>query len=208
MKRALILDLDNTIYPVSSIAGNLFDELFTLLDENLDTLDGEVLEAAKLELTRRPYQWVADKYNFNHDLKSKGIELLKNITYDEPMQTYEDYHHVRSIPVTKFLVTTGFTKLQWSKVRMLNIEDDFEEIHIVDPELSASTKKDVFAEILKRYNYKIEEVLIIGDDPHSEIKAAAELGIDTFLYDPDGKHTDAVVTYRAKSLEEVKGYLS
>lgn len=34
MKRALILDLDNTIYPVSSIADNLFGQLFGVLDQH------------------------------------------------------------------------------------------------------------------------------------------------------------------------------
>ncbi|HEY2580252.1 MAG TPA: HAD family hydrolase [Mucilaginibacter sp.] len=208
MKKALILDLDNTIYPVSSIAGHLFDVLFSLIDQNKEGLIYEHLKNAKDELTRRPYHLVADKYNFSPELKNKGIQLLNNITYDLPMEPFAEYHYVRSIPLEKFLVTTGFSKLQWSKIKMLNIEDDFEEIHIVDPEITRQTKKDVFADIMKRHNYAAEEILVIGDDPESEIKAAADLGIETFLFDPENKHPKAIATHRVKNLGDILSVVS
>jgi putative hydrolase of the HAD superfamily len=202
MKKALILDLDNTIYPVSSIQGNLFGEIFSLIDV-ADHLTEQVKLNAKDELTRRPYHLVANKYNFGDALKDKGNNLLKEIAYELPMQPFDDYAQIRSSPLIKFLVTTGFTKLQWSKVKMLGIEQDFAEIHIVDPELSTQTKKDVFADILKRHHLSTSEVLAIGDDPESEIRAATELGIETFLYDPENKHPEASVTFKSFSLKEV-----
>ena len=202
MKKALILDLDNTIYPVSSIQGNLFGEIFSLIDV-ADHLTEQIKLDAKDELTRRPYHLVADKYNFGDALKDKGNNLLKEITYDLPMQPFDDYAQIRSSALLKILVTTGFKKLQWSKVKMLGIEQDFAEIHIVDPELSNKTKKDVFADILKRHDLTAGEVLVIGDDPESEIKAATELGIETFLYDPENKHPEASVTFKSFSLNEV-----
>jgi len=203
MKRALILDLDNTIYPVSSIAGYLFNQLFTLLDENPDSLETGLLLKAKDELQRRPYHLVADKYNFSPEIKTRGNDLLKDLSYTLPMTPFSDYAAVKSIPLPKFLVTTGYSNLQWSKVKMLGIEDDFEEIHIVDPEKSTQTKKDVFADILQRHAYAANEVLVIGDDPESEIKAAAQLGIDTFLFDPENRHPEVVVTHKSAQLKEV-----
>lgn len=200
MKKAIILDLDNTIYPVSSIAGDLFNALFSFLDEHIK--DADRIHNIKEDLKRIPYQKVADKHNFSESVKNKGLELLNNIEYNLPMQPFDDYAHIREAKITRFLVTTGFTKLQWSKVRMLDIEADFEAIHIVDPELSPLTKKDIFASILEKYNYQPEDVLIIGDDPESEIKAASDLGIDTFLYDPENKYPAAEVTYRSQNLKD------
>ncbi|MDB5116171.1 MAG: family hydrolase [Mucilaginibacter sp.] len=202
MKRALILDLDNTIYPVSSIADNLFAQFYTLLDQDAD-IDSSLIEAAKEELTRRPYQHVAHDFNFSIELKNKGTELLKNITYNGPMQPYTDYYHIQKTTLDKFLVTTGFTNLQYSKVKQLGIENDFKEIHIVDPEVSPKTKQDIFKELMDRYNYQPADILVIGDDPQSEIKAATALDIDTFLYDPDNKYPQAITTYRGDSLEKV-----
>jgi len=203
MKKAIIFDLDNTIYTVSSIADHLFAGLFALIDEKAVHLSAETIAAAKDELKRRHYRLVAEKFGFGPALTDEGESLLKDMAYDLPMQTFEDYVFLKELPHDKFLVTMGFTKLQWSKVEQLGIKDDFKEIHIVDPGLSKQTKKDVFADILNRHGYQKEDVLVIGDDPESEIKAAADLGIDTFLFDPHDTHLTAEVTHRSRSLREV-----
>lgn len=206
MKKALILDLDNTIYPVSSIANHLFAELFATLDHYVELInsdDPDRVSKIKHEMTRRPFQHIADEFRLDEEVRDKMVGLLKNMTYDLPMQPYNDYQHVRSIPLDKFLVTTGFSKLQWSKVKMLGIEDDFKHIHIVDPDISQKTKKDVFAEIMQIHNYRPEDLLVIGDDPESEIKAAKALGIDTFLYDPLDNHPQAEVSFRSGNLQDV-----
>jgi putative hydrolase of the HAD superfamily len=203
MKRVLILDLDNTIYPVNSISDHLFGQLFKLIDEQLDPGDSDMVNKAKDELTRRPYQHVADEFGFSAELKAKGMELLSNIEFTDAMHTFAEYADIRAIDIDKYLVTTGFTKLQLSKVKMLGIEADFKGIYIVDPERSTQTKKDVFAMIMAENGYAVEDVLVIGDDPKSEIKAAIDLGIDTFLFDPSEKHVDVAVTHRGKDYKEV-----
>lgn len=210
MKRALILDLDNTIYPVSSISENLFGQLFNLLDQHSGTIntdDTDRVDKIKDEMTRRPFQHIADEFDLDDELRNKMVHTLRNMAYSLPMQPYADYAHIRAIPLDKFLVTTGFIKLQMSKIKMLGIEDDFKTIHIVDPDVSRQTKKDVFADMMKTHDYQPKDLLVIGDDPESEIKAAKALGIDTFLYDPDNKYTDAQATYRSVNLKEVLNIL-
>ena len=49
--------------------------------------------------------------------------------------------------------------------------------------------------------------MVIGDDPESEIKAAIELGIDTFLFDPENKHPAATVTHRAGDLRDAINHI-
>ena len=203
MKKALILDLDNTIYPVSAIADELFNKLFDAVDEFREMLDNPASKNIKYDFTQKPYQHVAEKYHFSAELTEKGLRHLQNLTYDKPIKPYDGYDEIKNLSIEKFLVTSGFAKLQQSKVAMLGIANDFKEIHIVDSQLSPLTKKDVFAAIMEKHNYRADDILVIGDDPHSEIKAAAELGIDTFLYDPDYKHTDAQTTYRGGYLADV-----
>jgi putative hydrolase of the HAD superfamily len=179
-KKALILDLDNTIYPVQSIGAELFAPLFKLIRQN----GSHEIEMEKIEeeIMRQPFQFVANDFHFSEDLKSKGVALLKELAYNGKMEPFDDYPFIRSLPLDKFLVTTGFLKLQESKVDRLNIRQDFKEIYIVDPSTSDKTKKDVFAGILRNYGYAISEVLVVGDDLHSEIKAASALGIEAILY--------------------------
>jgi len=205
MKKAVIFDLDNTIYPVSSIAGNLFNGLFAVLDQNAHTInqtDNDAVGKIKEEMTRRPFQYIADKYGLAEHIRNKMTEVLRNMTYDEPMRPFDDYNHLRQIPLDKYLVTTGYLKLQYSKVRQLGIENDFREIVVVDPDVSRKTKKDVFAKIMEKYGYEPQDLLIIGDDPDSEIKAALSLGIDTFLYDPTGRYHQEASTHRSDKLKD------
>lgn len=206
MKKALILDLDNTIYPVSSISENLFADLFAKLDQHAGSInagDADKINKIKDEMTRRPFQHIAEEFNLHGEVRNKMEDQLRNMTYDLPMRPFDDYHYISNIQLDKFLVTTGYSKLQWSKIRMLGIEDDFKYIHIVDPDVSQQTKKDVFELIMQTHSYTPEDLLVIGDDPESEIKAAKALSIDTFLYDPTNRYPDAQVTYRSNNLRGI-----
>jgi len=186
-KKAIIIDLDNTIYPVSSIGNILFKTLFELITESGE-YKGD-LNAIKSEIMRRPFQFVADDFSFSDELKSDALKLFLDLTYNESMEPFEDYKYVSEIPCKKFLVTTGFTKLQQSKIFQLNIKNDFERIFIIDPIQSELTKKEIFREILTDNNFTIQDVLVIGDDLNSEIKAANDLGIESVLYDRKSEHT-------------------
>jgi putative hydrolase of the HAD superfamily len=206
MKTALIFDLDNTIYPVNSIADKLFGELFEVLDQHaaiINTNYQDTIALIKEEMTRRPFQYIADKYELNTEIREAMEETLRTMSYDLPMRPFEDYHQLKPIPLDKYLVTTGYPKLQYSKVRQLGLENDFKEIIIVDPDKSSETKKDVFAAIMEKYGYQPEELLVIGDDPASEIKAALALGIDTFLFDPKGIYSEEPTTHRSDKLTGV-----
>ncbi|GAA4920424.1 HAD family hydrolase [Mucilaginibacter defluvii] len=203
MIRALIYDLDNTIYPVESIADEVFAGLFKLIDNQAEGISSSDIQTAKNELTRRPFQKVADEYGLSDDLKAQAAELLRNLTYNKPMQAFDDYRYVKTLAVDKFLVTTGFVKLQNSKVKMLGIVGDFKQIYVVDPESTEKTKRQMFTQILEKFNYKAEEVLIIGDDPESEIKEAKAVGIKTVLYDPEKRYTDAEADYRITNHRDI-----
>jgi putative hydrolase of the HAD superfamily len=206
MKKALILDLDNTIYPVNSISEDLFADLFAILDQHAEIInvdDAGKVDKIKDEMKRRPFQYIVDEFSLDEQVADKMTDILRNMAYSQPMTPFDDYQYVRSIPLEKFLVTTGYPKLQWSKVQMLGIEDDFKHIHIVDPDVSQQTKKDVFEEIMRTHDYLVGDLLVIGDDPESEIKAAKALRIDTFLYDPANRYPDIHVTYRSNNLQDV-----
>jgi putative hydrolase of the HAD superfamily len=186
MKKALIFDLDNTVYPVASIGEQLFAPVHALLEQKLDS---DTYAKVQEAITRMPFQKVANMYAFSDELKEDSLQVLRNLRCDDPIDPYEDYLQTKDLKIDKFLVTIGFTELQWSKVKQLQIENDFKEIFIVDPDKSAITKKDIFQQIKEKYNYTYEEMLVIGDDPESEIAAATVLGIDTYLYDPNKRYS-------------------
>jgi len=188
MTKVLIFDLDNTIYPVHSIGAALFAPLFSMLEDSGEIQ--EQMDEVKDAIQRKPFQVVAAEFGFSDALTQTGIKLLQNLSYNGPIAPFPDFQLVPALPQPKFLVTTGFTRLQESKIDGMQIRSLFREIHIVDPMLEARTKKEIFSDILVRYAYQPDEVLVIGDDPDSEIKAAQALEIPTILYDALGRHPE------------------
>lgn len=205
-KKALILDLDNTIYLVSSIGDILFKSLFELIEQSGE-FSGN-LDELKAEIMRRPFQFVAHDFAFSDKLREAGIRHLESLTYPDQIRPVENYEIIRTIPVTKFLVTTGFTTLQNSKIDQLGIRNDFEKIHIIDPGKTAKTKRDYFKQILVKYKLKTDEVLVLGDDLNSEIKAAKELGIETILYDFRSFYTETDDQKVIRNFSELPAYFN
>lgn len=198
--KAIIYDLDNTIFPVSAIGDKLFGPVFNLIADSGQHNDR--LDAIRYAIMRTPFRIVALRNNFSDELTQKAIELQETLTFDEAIETFEDYPEIRNIDAERFLVTTGFRNMQLSKINQLGIEHDFKEVHVVNP--VASSKKEVFAGILERYGYTNAEVLVVGDDPESEIKAAKELGIATVLYDKNNITDTKEADYKIDHFKDLK----
>ena len=203
--KAIIYDFDNTLYSVRSIGKELFTPLFDLIASTKQ--HDENMEEIKNDLMGKPFQVVAKEHHFSEELIEQCTELLRKLTYKGEIRPFGDYQETKKIPGDRYLVTTGFADLQWSKIRRMGIEEDFQEIHVVDPDTSPKTKKDVFADIMERKEYAPSEVLVVGDDPESEIKAAKELGIDTALMDPDDLHHSPDCTVKIASFTELRDWL-
>ena len=185
-KKVLILDLDNTVFPVRSIGDELFRSVYQLIIENGE-YKGD-FNHIRLEIMRRPLLLVAKDFSFSERLTNECLALFEDMTYSKQIETFKDYPEIRKYPCKKYLVTTGFPKLQNSKIKQLGIETDFEGIYIVDPVNSNLTKKDIFQQIINDNSYPIKDVLVVGDDLNSEIKAGQELVIETILYDYRHEH--------------------
>lgn len=199
-KKAIIYDLDNTVYPVPAIGEKLFKPVFNLIAQSGNHNDD--MDAIKKDMMKIPFRVVADKYNFSRGLIEEGIKIQEDIEFTEPIETFADYSIIKTLPGKRFLVTTGFRKMQQSKITQMGIEQDFTEIHIVDP--TVTSKKEVFAGIMERYGYSPEDVLVVGDDPGSEIKAAKELTIETVLYDYSRLQDKKISDYYITNYSELK----
>lgn len=208
MLKAIIADLDNTIYPVISIGDILFKPLIEIIEEYREELDENKIQEIKTEMMKKPWQQIAEKHELNNELKQRGTELLEHLTYDLPMQPYDDYQYLQQVNAQKFLVTMGFMKLQQSKVKQLNLNKDFEQVIVVDPQTTEKTKQDIFKEILEQHQLSPDEVLAVGDDPDSEIKAAKGLGIVTYLFDEHGVYPPKTADYQYNTLAHLPGLLS
>lgn len=202
IKKALIFDLDDTIYAAKSVVDPMYAELFSMIKGKVD---GDVFRRIREDILTTPFHVIADRYSLDQDLKDQGLDLCLNMDYRGPMSPFADYKLTKGNSADRFLVTAGYTKLQKSKIRQLGIEKDFKEIFIPDPYTSELTKTDVFNHILNKYRYDPAEVLVIGDNPETELAAAKELGIESYLYDYEAKFSPALADHYGTSYENFAG---
>ncbi|WP_419801215.1 HAD family hydrolase [Mucilaginibacter sp.] len=205
IKKALIFDLDDTIYPIKPYADAMFGPLYDLIRPHISE---EILEAVKEDLLTTPFQKVADRYHFSYGLKQEGMQISLDMGFDGELTPFEDYLPLRDLKIEKFLVTGGYTKFQKSKIKQLGVGRDFKEIFIPDPAKSNLEKADVFKQILNKYHYGPKDVLVIGDNPEAEIAAAKELDIETYLYDYQQKYSPALADYYGVNYKNLPPILS
>ncbi|MCX2475275.1 HAD hydrolase-like protein [Pedobacter sp. MC2016-05] len=201
MKQVFFIDLDNTIYFTKPNEDVLMKGLYDLLEQQDLKLTDEQFMAAKAEMLRTPFLKVAEKYEFPKEVTDRLINYLSNREVTQALIPSDDYHYIKSLKGRKFIVTAGFPKQQYSKVKMLGIADDFEDVQVVD--VAASNKKQAFLNLIEKFKLNNEDILIIGDDAESEIKYGLELGIETFLLDPENLHPNAKSTYIGKNLSQL-----
>lgn len=99
---------------------------------------------------------------------------------EERLYAYRDVHLLQSLPLRRYLVTTGRRQPQEDKVRLLGIRAWFEQV-VVDAvdEPGHPGKRAIFDGIARQAGFPPRQVLVIGDDPQSELAAGRALGMVT-----------------------------
>lgn len=179
--RGIIFDLDNCLSSADELDAGLFQPaLDAIRAANQGTLTPEALEAAIRDTWVHSLDFVAAKHGFSKSMLDAGWKAFQNVEVREPMRGYGDLELLRELGEKRFLVTTGFRRLQESKIRALGIAPLFDSI-VIDAidEADRRGKQRIFADLLASFDLRPEEVLVVGDNPDSEIEAGRQLGIRT-----------------------------
>ncbi|MFT3762424.1 MAG: HAD family hydrolase [Pseudoxanthomonas sp.] len=205
MKKVLIFDFDNCLAPATEVGEELFRPAFDAMRRaNAGRLSEERLARAFADVWRLPLDVVASRHGFPDDVREAAWEVFRGLEVARPMHGYGDLEALRALPAEKILVTTGFRRLQESKVRALGIADCFGAIHVdaID-EPGHPGKLRIFEEILRSEGLHPDEALVIGDNADAEIAAGRRLGIETVqTLRPGVPHADNA-THRIRSLHEL-----
>jgi len=122
---------------------------------------------------------------------------------------YADLPIVRELPGKRYLVTSGFRKLQESRIRALGIATWFDNVFvdaIDEPEHPG--KQKIFEAILTQGPWCADEVMVVGDNPRSELAAGRRLGMVTVQILRPGVSRSADVDHHAASLGELRALLT
>jgi putative hydrolase of the HAD superfamily len=206
MIKAIIFDLDSCLAAANEVGDGLFAPAF---DAIRSTNNGHVSEdqlcTAFADMWRFPFDFVAEKYGFSDAMRAAGFATLRQIEVRQPMYGYGDLDVLAELPAKLFLVTSGFRRLQQSKVDALNIAHLFTEIHIdaID-DAHPKGKQPIIEGILRTHGFAPSEVLIVGDNPDSEIAAGNRLGITTIQTLRPGVPPSTAATFQIRNLAELK----
>lgn len=179
MGRTLIFDLDNCLAAADEPGRDLFVPAFDAIRAaNHGRLTEEELDAAFEECWGRAFDRVAEEHGFSDEMREAGWRAFATIEVRDPMHGYGDLDVLPHLGERRFLVTSGFRRLQESKVRALRIADQFEEV-VIDAldEPGRRGKERVFADLLEKHSLVPADVLVVGDDPESELASARKLGV-------------------------------
>lgn len=179
--KLLIFDLDDTLFETRSIGNTTMQTIldsFELIARQFYSENEIHLIIA--DLWQLPFDEVANKYKINESLSNAFSTAINTSEYQFKIHPFDDFKFVKQLKHRKYLVTTGFKKLQLAKISALGIENAFEEIIIDEIDtLNRVHKKGIFIEALKTNKISPKDIIVIGDNPNSELKAGYELGVTT-----------------------------
>jgi putative hydrolase of the HAD superfamily len=209
MIKALIFDLDSCLCAANEVGDHLFAPAFDAIRAANDgTVSEESLRAAFVDCWRFPFDFVATKYLFSQAMCAAGFAEFSRTEVCEPMHGYGDLAVLVELPAKLYLVTSGFRRLQESKVKALGIAQLFTAIHIDAIEEPGPKGKDrAFKAILQAGGFTVEEVLVVGDNPDSEIAAGNRLGITTVQILRPGVSPSPSAKHRIRTLHDLKPFV-
>ncbi len=204
--RAWIFDLDSCLSPADEPGRELFRPAFEAITRaNAGALPDATLHQAFDDMWRLPYDFVARTYRFTPAMFTAGWNEFLQIEVTTPMRGYGDLSALQALPGDRFLVTSGFRRLQESKIRALGIAPLFAAVHVdaID-EPGHRGKEPLIQEILQRYQFELSHVVIVGDNADSELAVGHRLGITTVQTLRPGVPYAPTATHQIRSLHELK----
>jgi len=210
MIRALILDLDNCLAAANEVGDELFAPAFDAISRANDgSHSAESLKLAFADMWRHPLDWVAAKHGLSDGMLEAGRRVFCTLEVTRPMHGYGDLAILSELQVQRFLVTSGFRRLQESKIRALKLGPHFTAIHVdaID-EQDRLGKHGVFRKILREHRLSPSEVLVVGDSADSEIEAGNRLGMTTVQTLRPGVPPTSAATLHIHSLADLKALLT
>jgi FMN phosphatase YigB (HAD superfamily) len=182
--RVIVFDLDNTLFETRSVPQSLTEPIYQALRESNcgdDAVPPDVLEQAFDESWSIAFPLVVEKHGLPHRMLQLWQDAHRLLEFREPLQPFPDVMEViPGLSSLKFLLTSGYRRVQNAKIDALGIRSLFDTIIIdaVDDDIHRG-KEAILCELLQTQDWSPEDLLIVGDSSVSELLAGHRLGIPT-----------------------------
>ncbi|MFT3982172.1 MAG: YjjG family noncanonical pyrimidine nucleotidase [Ferruginibacter sp.] len=137
------------------------------------------------------------------NLSGSFLEILPTQKQVFP-HTFEILDYLTAKGYQLHLITNGFEKTQWSKLRNSGLDKYFE--HVITSEASNSVKpnKEIFEYALNKAGASLDHSIMIGDNLDADIQGALNAGMDCIFVNHINAVTDIQPTYTVVHLQELE----
>jgi HAD superfamily hydrolase (TIGR01549 family) len=205
MITAAIFDLDNCLAPTKEFEESLFVPAFDAIRRaNVGSHSEQELQLAFSDCLVHALDWVAARHGFTDEMLEAAWQVMATLEVNGTLRGYGDLHVLTTLPLRRYLVTSGFRCLQLSKIRALGIENAFEQVFVDaldDPRRKG--KRGIFQDILNSLGSEPNDVLVVGDNPESEILAGNELGMVTLQLLRPGVPRSSRALWHVRTLSDI-----
>ena len=118
--------------------------------------------------------------------------------------TFEILDYLTNKGYALHLITNGFEKTQWSKLKNSGLDKYFDQVITSEASNSLKPKKEIFDFALVKANAIIEESIMLGDNLDADIRGAINAGMDTVFVNHINETTDLKPTYIIRHLKELE----
>ncbi|HVO07467.1 MAG TPA: HAD family hydrolase [Burkholderiaceae bacterium] len=205
MLRAYIFDLDNCLCAADAPGPDILRPILDAIGAaGAATHDAGTLRRIYAECLYQPLDIVARKFSFTPAMRAAAWRAGAALEARGPMRGYADLHLLDTFDAARFLVTSGFTRFQNSKIDALGIRARFTAVYVDAIDVAAPAGKEaIFRQILREQGLQPAEALVIGDNPDSELAAGARAGIRTVQMLRPGVVRSAVADHHVGGLAEL-----
>ncbi|MEO8721524.1 MAG: YjjG family noncanonical pyrimidine nucleotidase [Ginsengibacter sp.] len=118
--------------------------------------------------------------------------------------TYEILDYLTAKNYSLHLITNGFEKTQRTKLASAGLSKYFQNIITSEVSNSVKPKKEIFDYALKKVSGKLEESIMIGDNPDADILGAINAGMDSIFVNYINANCKQKPTYIIHHLKELR----
>ncbi|MBU3715168.1 MAG: noncanonical pyrimidine nucleotidase, YjjG family [Ferruginibacter sp.] len=137
------------------------------------------------------------------NMSARFLELLPTKTELFP-HAIEILHYLKEKKYTMHLITNGFEKTQWNKIRNAGMDHYFNQVITSEASNSVKPEKEIFEYALLKANAEKNESIMIGDNLDADIQGAINAGIDNIFVNHINEASTIESTYTITHLSQLE----
>lgn len=219
MKKAVLFDLDDTLYDYYFSSNKGLDAVYKVLKRKMKISKKDFLRTfeqskkeVRYELNNSPdshdrmiyFQKMGEKLRLNLDLTLRFFEVyhktfLKNIKPRKNVQNV--FRKIKSQNLKIIIVTNEVVEIQLNKIKKLGLMK-YVDYFVTSENVGVDKpNKKIFLYALKKINAKPSQAIMVGDSETNDIKGAGNCKITTVLL--NNKNIKSKSDYVITDLKEV-----